>query len=257
MPWIRDEFGNPMILSWEDTFTSAGDFLGLSGIYNKAGAYMLGHGNEDLLLANIFPQGWDRAQQTFANATAPWIRSALDKGYRTKYQTVGERAESIERSISRAFIPGRDAMRLLGKGDKDESDVGEVLGALGPVIRFIDLSEGVPLSKANVQFEAGRIQREAAQASSQIEKHMDRFTAGLKKGDAKQMARAVEQVWAEVGPNMAEMGQSQAHLWARMIRASLQEVKEDMILDSGGMLPPKFFQLSRTQQAELLMRLSK
>src|SRR6185295_10163725 len=49
LPWMRDEFGNPLMLTWEDTFTSAGDFLGLSGVYNKLGGYLLGHGNEDLL----------------------------------------------------------------------------------------------------------------------------------------------------------------------------------------------------------------
>lgn len=255
MPWIRDEFGNPLILTFEDTFTAAGDFLGLSGIGNKIGAYMA-HGNEQLLMRDIFSGGADNAQRAFANATAPWIRSVLDVGYRSKFQTVGERAENMVPSITKGFLPGADAARYLGQSERDESVGSRALLAL-PMLRFIDLTQGVPLSQASGQFEAGRIQREKAQGTSGMAKEMTRFIAGFKSGDTSQMNAAVQKVWAEIGPGMSESGMSEAHLWARMIHAASRDMRQRAMSEGGGSLPPKFLELSRTQKAEYLMRTSR
>lgn len=251
LPWAKDEFGNPLLLTWEDTFTAATDFLGLSGAGNKIGAYVLGHGNEELLMAQLFPQGLEQAQRALANATAPWIRQALDVGYRTSYQTVGERAENVERTVGRSFLPATDAMRYLGAGPRDESAGQRALTQL-PMLRFIDLTAGVPSAQAGEQFTAGRIQREAAQVAGGVQHHMQRFVAGLKSGNSDMMQGAVDKVWAELGEQMTQAGQTEANLWARMMRVGTHQMLMQEMATSG--MPPKFWQLSRTQQVDFLMR---
>lgn len=203
-------------------------------------------------MAQLFPQGLEQAQRAFANATAPWIRQALDVGYRSSYQTVGERAENVERTVARSFLPATDAMRYLGESTKDDT-VGQRALTQLPMLRFIDLSDAVPSALASQQFEAGRIQREAAKTTLGVQRHMDRFVAGLRSGNSDMMQSAVDKVWAELGEQMSISGQSEANLWARMLQLGTKQMMAQEMASSG--MPPKFWQLSRTQQVDFLMRL--
>ena len=69
------------------------------------------------------------------------------------------------------------------------------------------------------------------------------------------MQQAVDRVWGEVGENMAEMGITQGHLWARMIEAAQRKAQHEM--QGRGDLPPKFFELSKTQQVMFLREMNR
>jgi hypothetical protein len=252
LPWMRDEFGNPFVVSFEDTFGEASRMLGMNTLAQDMYQYAFGHGSESVL-AREPVRILDNAKQALNNWTAPWIRGVFGTTYKSKYESLGERAENtFTTDIMTSFRPLADAQAITNTGQRDRS-TGERWMKYAPFVGYVDVTRGLPGSMLHAEHLAGRVQRRGAQLSSSIQNNMPRFMAGLVSADAGQMQQSIENVWNEVGDELELAGLSKIHVIARMQAAAERELKKREVIQSGGILSPKFYQLSKTQQAEVLL----
>lgn len=254
LPWMRDEFGNPFVVSFEDTASEAARMLGMNSVFQDAYQFAFGHQSwEEAMREPV--KVMDNAKRSLNNWTAPWVRAAFGTSYKSKYETLGERAENtFSTDIITSFRPIADAQSLLNMGRKDRS-TGERWLRGAPFIGFVDITKGLPGSQITAEHLAGRVQRRSAMVNEVIQGVMPRFMAGLLEGDAEMMQSAIRTVWNRVGDDLESAGLSQAHVVARIQRAAEREIVKRQTIESGGILSPKFYQLSRTQQAEVLFDL--
>lgn len=259
LPFARDEFGNPMIVWAEDVFTEAGDFLGLTAIPGRTANAVFGHQDLELWFARAGIGAVQTSGKQVRDWTAPWIRSMLGAQYQSKYETLGERGENtFSTDVVTMFRPLADLreLGLMGRPQRDKPGEATALRFV-PFFGYMDISEGLPARQQKGQFEAGRIQRRQAKTSNEVSRSLDRFMAGIEKDDLSQMERAVSDAWEALAPELEPLGYSEYHLWSRFLRAAEREWQKRQTIKLGGSLPPKFWELSRSQKAELLMRLNK
>lgn len=254
MPWFRDEFGNPFVVSFEDTFSEASRMLGMNTVAQDAYQWAFGHQSWSVA-AREPVRIMDNAKKALNNWTAPWIRAVFGTSYQSKYETLGERAENtFTRDVLTMFRPIADAQALTNTGQRDRS-TGERWMKYAPFVGFVDISKGLPAGQLEAEHLAGRVQRRGAKLSTAIQNNMPRFMAGMLEADAAQMQEAMDNVWDLVGDDLEAAGLSKIHVIARFQAAAERELKKREVIESGGILSPKFYQLSRTQQAEVLLDL--
>ena len=255
---VHDEFGQPLVLDFEDSLTEALGFMwGLNTVPAKL-INALQHGDPSLFMRDIVVGGAEEGKRAFTEWLAPWVRGMAGQSYASKYVTLGERVENVfEDDLATSWRPLADLRSLGLFGDAQDKSLGQKVTSFLPFTGFVDTSEAVPAEQQSGQLQAGRLQRADARIGITVKRNMKRFLAGMESDDREagsaQMRSAFDSAWSEVGPAMTEQGRSPIHLLARFVESAEREMLKRRTAKEGGPLPPKFHTLSRSQKAEFLL----
>lgn len=253
MPWIKDSEGNPFVATFEMPTDMVARFFGLGGAGSKLGDYLFSHGDENILWRDLAGGGLEESALTggrfLQDWMAPWLRAAGGwLGFKSKFVYPGELAGAqIEKGVT-VFRPVADVARLLS----DRNTMAQKVSTFLPVGRFVDLSEGVPAEKRQLEFYAGRQQRYHAKLTQDIHAQLHKVSSAMKAGNMDKARKIVDSVWDDWADELSPLGYTQTHLANRFWNQLQGLWRKELQNRQPGPAGARFHSLSEQQQIQAL-----